>query len=168
MGAQTPSERLAHAWRSAAEAAASRPAPAYPVGVGWATVEMDRAIVELANALGLPVDTGAFRVAPRSIALGCACRVAAGSLSGGGLLLVLEPDTEGRLAESLARHGEGPAAIWLEPEARANVREAPRAPEFTVPAGWPGPLGRERLVTRDSAEGMLLLLVERPAGTIRP
>lgn len=65
----------------------------------------ERVEAALLSAAGTP--------APRSMALGCVCRVATGVLFDGGSLALLEPDTEGRLAASLARLGEGPTVAWL-------------------------------------------------------
>src|SRR5258706_7835502 len=113
--AGTVRERLAAAWESAADLGSAWPDRARPVALGWATVEADRAVVELADALELGGQVDAFRVAPRSVALGGSCRVAPGVLAAGGSLVVLEPDTEGRLAGTLARYGEGPVIAWLEP-----------------------------------------------------
>jgi len=58
------------------------------------------------------------------------------------LLVVLEPDTEGRLAASLARHGEGVAAIYVTTRPGAVLV----AGAFGIPAG--GPLGRGRRLAR--------------------
>ncbi len=78
----------------------------------------------------------------------------------------LEPNTEGRLAASLARHGEGPAAVWLAvgdlPAAVAGLRSTGVATSVEQP----GPLGAERLLLDRSIHGLHRLVVERP-GTIR-
>lgn len=160
---------LADAWGIAAETAGARAAKARPVAIGWATVELDRAASELADALGLGSGEQAFRDAPRSIALGCACRIASGVLPNGGSLLVLEPDTEGRLAGALARLGEGPVAVWLVPEAPTATPRALHATGFTLSSERDGPLGPERLIVGDPAAGRLLLLLAfgRATGTIR-
>jgi hypothetical protein len=109
------------------------------VALGWATVDLERAAVELGRRLGL---AARFVPVPRSETLGARClaaRTVPGTVLAGRVLpdrlLVLEPDTEGRLAGFLARHGEGWAATWLAPIAEGASATA-----------RPGPLGPERLV----------------------
>jgi hypothetical protein len=121
------------------------------IGVGWATVDLDRAAAELAADLDL--ETEDFVHAPDSVALGARSRVAAGSLGVGVALVVLEPATEGRLAGHLARQDEGPAVIWLGGRPAATT---------------PGPFGPEAL---DGAvpghPNLLRIIVDQPPGTIR-
>ena len=109
-------------------------APGEPLALGWATVELERAASELAAELG--ISAAAFLPASDSIVLGARCRVAYGVLPGGRPLAILEPRTEGRLAGSLARRGEGPAATWTRPadprrggaaDRRTRARSAPSA-----------------------------------------
>ena len=161
-------QRVDAAWRNAVDGAATPGLNATALAIGWATVELDRAAAELAEALGLG-GVAPFRSAPRSVALGCACRIARAVLPGGGSLLLLEPDTEGRVAGSLARRGEGPVAAWLTPQ-------APGAPHgssigrLTLSSERDGPLGGERLVVEEEGGvwGLHRLVVVRPAGTIHP
>jgi hypothetical protein len=160
-------ERLAAAWRAADGDHASRAASGRPVAIGWATVELERAAAELAEALGLGSGEEAFRAAPGSVALGCSCRVAPRVLPEDGSLVVLEPDTEGRLAGALARLGEGPAVAWLAPEDPATASDALRAAGFRISAERDGPLGPERLIVGGPVDGWLLLLMNREPGTIR-
>lgn len=80
------------------------------VGVGWATVELERAERELGQALGAELRTTA---APRDETLGAAQRVAT-TTDLGFRLVLLEPDTEGPLAGLLARRGEGVVAAYFE------------------------------------------------------
>lgn len=82
------------------------------IAIVWATVELDRAERELGAILGAPL---AAHAAPRDDALGAAVRIARpfGPDPEPALLLV-EPDTEGRLAGLLARHGEGIVAVELD------------------------------------------------------
>ncbi len=84
------------------------PEDASLLGLGWGTVDLDRAADELATEAGL--DGTLARPAPDDEALGAMARRL--DLADGPLLL-LEPRTEGRLAASLARYGEGPVAIYL-------------------------------------------------------
>ena len=109
-------------------------APGQPIALGWATVELDRAASELAAELGF--SAAAFLPASDSIILGARCRVAYGVLPGGQPLAILEPRTEGRLAGSLARRGEGPVATWSRSTDSAPGRHGP---------AYPGPFGPERL-----------------------
>ncbi|HEV8696430.1 MAG TPA: hypothetical protein VGQ89_01960 [Candidatus Limnocylindrales bacterium] len=109
-----------------------------PIGRGWATVELERAAGELADLLRRGA---AFEPAARSVVLGAQCRrgiPADGSHS----ILILEPDTEGRLALFLARHGEGWAATWLgedgaAPQVGAARGSGPLGPESLEPGGPP-------------------------------
>ena len=135
-----------------------------PLAVGWATVELDRAVVELGGALRIPF--GTFVDAPGSVSLGARCLVADDVVRAGVSLALLEPNTEARLAATLARHGEGPVALWLAvenlAEAALNLHRAGR------PMSQPkaGPFGTERLLLDGPIHGPHLLFVERP-GTIR-
>lgn len=162
-----PTRRLVDAaWRNAVDGAAATSLNATALAIGWATVELDRAAAELAEALGLG-GVAAFCAAPRSVALGCVCRIARAILPGGGSLLLLEPDTEGRVAGSLARRGEGPVAVWLTPPA-PDAPDGSSAGGLTLSAERDGPLGGERLIVegRGGVSGLLRLIVIRPAGTI--
>lgn len=166
----TPSQRLAGAWRDAVGLAASLPAmDARAIAIGWATVDLDRAAGELTAALGLRGDRP-FRPAARSEVLGATCRVAAEVLLDGASLVVLEPDTEGRLAASLARFDEGPLATWLAVAEPAPGIAALGEAGLTVSSGRGGPFGLERLIVGrlDVPTGPHRLLVSRAAGTIHP
>ena len=112
-----------------------------PIAVGWATVELDRAATLLAPMLAPGT---AFEPAPMSEHLGATCRVGrvdpayVGELAA--TVVLLEPSTEGRLAATLARYGEGWCATWERgagPKASAGGRTSARRD---------GPLGPERLV----------------------
>ncbi|HEX2469121.1 MAG TPA: hypothetical protein VHK05_00910 [Candidatus Limnocylindrales bacterium] len=127
------------------------------VGRGWATVELERAASELAGSLA--PDT-LFEAAPRSAILGARClRGRAGhdfeeNDGGADWIVLLEPDTEGRLAAFLARSGEGWAATW-------TMTTSPKGTN-----GAPGPLGEERLDHTRRAAGPYRLLLS--AATIEP
>ena len=116
---------------------------------GWATVELDRAAAELAAAL-VPGTT--FEPGPECVHLGAFCRVgrlADPTEDGATLLVLLEPSTEGRMALTLARHGEGWCATWLDEEPedadlRSAVRDGPFGPERLLLDGAPS--GPHRLV----------------------
>jgi hypothetical protein len=119
--------------------------------IGWATVEHERAERELDELLGrgAPVGAGgasgsAWAALPRHPVLGARAWLRQGSGGGGEpALVVLEPDSEGRLAASLARFGEGVAAIYL--------GEGPLGPGRLVPGGasW----GPHAILLGWSAEG---------------
>lgn len=89
-------------------------------GIGWATVEAERAVVEL-EALFIASGAGGGSPTPtswapgeRDPALGARAWLrATATWHGGPWLVVLEPDTEGRIAASLARFGEGVAVAYL-------------------------------------------------------
>jgi hypothetical protein len=120
------------------------------IGRGWATVDVDRAVRELT---GLLRTGAAFEPAPRSAALGARC-VRGPAADTASWIVVLEPDTEGRLAGFLARNGEGWAATWL-------TRDDPADPKGSV-----GPLGQETLEPDGPRWGPYRLRVT--AATIEP
>jgi hypothetical protein len=129
-------------------------------GIGWATVELDRAADELGMWLG-------DAAAPDAIdpLLGARARVrAAGGLPGDTVLL-LEPSTEGRLAASLARHGERETGLYVAPD--GGFDEARRSGLTLGPTAG-GPFGREALATDPGSlpGDSFLLIVEPPPATI--
>jgi hypothetical protein len=136
--------------------------------VGWATVDLERA------SAGFPELR--FASAADEPLLGGRAIVAA--VTPGLSLALLEPVTEGRLAASLARHGEGPVALYL------RLFGGPSAAD-PGPLGAPGmsrivdgPFGLEALQLGGPAYGPHLLAVgpapvgepggRARAGTIRP
>ena len=131
---------------------------------GWASVDLDRAVEELGEALGLP--SGRFTVVPDSRLLGARCRVAGAVLPDGSSLAVLEPTTEGRLAATLARVGEGPAAVWLAAASGRWPGAASTEREGLFSTQHEGPFGVERLIRGGPVHGPHCLLVGAP-GTIR-
>jgi hypothetical protein len=122
---------------------------------GWATVDTERAVRELT---GLLRTGSAFESAPRSAVLGARCLLAPAATAPS-WIVVLEPDTEGRVAAFLARHGEGWAATWLD-EAEESADPPAR------PKGGPGPLGPETLERGGPRWGPYRLRVS--AATIEP
>ena len=161
----TPRERLEQALAAPADSAATI-AGTSVTAIGWATVDLDRAAIDLAGALGLAV--GAFAPAARSEALGGACLVARGVLAGGRSIVLIEPDTEGRLAATLARRGEGPAVAWLVAPGMSAALTAIRAADIALSSARDGPFGPERLLNDGAVDGPHRLLVGHPAGTIHP
>ena len=80
-----------------------------PLAVGWATVELDRAAEELHA-------WGPYAPARPDRLLGATARVSNPGPSrgpGSGLVVLLEPSTEGRISALLARRGEGWAALYV-------------------------------------------------------
>ena len=125
------------------------------VALGWATVDIDAVRRRIEADAGF----GAFVAAPRDAHLGARAVVhRPGEASGEPVEVLLEPDTEGRLAASLARHGEGFAAIWFGP--RQDV-------SGDLPAGFgslaDGPLGPARLLLGGPPWGLSVLLLETDA-----
>jgi hypothetical protein len=120
------------------------------LAVGWATVELERSARELSHLL----DPGAsFEAAPASAILGARAVVGPAADVPGLRIVLLEPETEGRLAAALARTGEGWVATWdLDPGADLRRRQS------SIPR--PGPLGDERLLLGEAVTGPYRLLVK--------
>ena len=120
---------------------------------GWATVELDRAEIEVAAILadlGMP----GVEDAREDRALGARTRVL--RFAGGHRVILLEPSTEGRLAGGLARHGEGYLARYLVVDGGAPERA--RRAGFIVGSELAGPVGPQRLVGDGPRTGPFLLL----------
>jgi hypothetical protein len=116
-----------------------------PVAKGWATVDLARAAGEMRGSVA---DGASFEDVARSEVLGATCRRAPGIDVD--WIVLLEPDTEGRLAGFLARHGEGWAATWERSE--DLVMDSSRR-------AVAGPFGPELLAADQSIGGPYLLLV---------
>ncbi len=160
MTAPTALDRIGVLLARVAEVQASLPTGVHhePIAVGWATVELDRAAMELAAELDLSTD--GFRAASESVLLGARCVVANALLPGGLALALLEPSTEGRLAASLARFAEGPAVVWLaEPRLSAELTGG-RAAGGELPTGEVGPFGAERLILGGPRHGPYWLVLD--------
>ena len=135
-------------------------------GVGWATVELDRAEAELAEWLVGEVPDPATDAEDPILGARARRRVADG-LPGAELAL-LEPTTEGRVAASLARDGEGPCALYVRPASGLDAwMAAARDRGVAMSTVGEGPFGRSVLVLGGPVAGPHLLIVDRPAGTIR-
>jgi hypothetical protein len=119
---------------------------------GWATVELDRAEVEVAALAG----GGDHRVEPADDerVLGARCRLL--RFSDDRDIVLLEPSTEGRLAAGLARYGEGSLALYLLVDGGAPERA--RRAGFTLASLGRGPFGPERLVIAGARYGPFLVL----------
>jgi len=129
--------------------------PPGTIAVGWATVELDRAARELAGVL---VDGTDLVDGPASLILGARTRLGRTRADDGReiWLAILEPETEGRLAATLARTGEGWAATW----APMPAGTPPRPRGSRLSSARPGPFGPERLILGGPPAGPHRLLVE--------
>ena len=114
--------------------------------IGWATVELDRAVAELGARLATT-----FEPAARDGLLGATVRQSPDQEPP---ILIEEPDTEGRLAGALAQHGEGPIVLYLGVPHFAAVSST-----LSTRAGR-GPLGPARLLVNGPPRGPFLILVE--------
>jgi hypothetical protein len=136
------------------------PSPAAPgegdpfLAVGIATVDMER----YARAAGWTIE--ATSPDPQLGAIAAQVR--------GLPVVLLEPSTEGRLAGTLARLGEGPAAIYVRPTATAVITAAAErrhaGPRTSAIAE--GPFGPQALLLGRPVWGPHVLMVD-PAATIR-
>jgi hypothetical protein len=122
---------------------------------GWATVDLDRAEVEVADAYR---SEGPARVRPAADddLLGARSRLV--EFSTPSRVVLLEPRTEGRIAASLARFGEGIVAIYVivDEDFDEVVERVGRAIPLSAEA--PGPFGRQRLVASSPRWGAHLVL----------
>jgi GNAT superfamily N-acetyltransferase len=127
------------------------PAGARLLALGWATVDADRAAAGWADAR--------WTTAARDTLLG-----ARALLGGPDAIVLLEPDTEGRLAAALARHGEGPATLYVGvPDgAAAGARARLAGLGVRVSAG-PGPFGEGIAVMGTPPWSPTLILVPASA-----
>ncbi len=144
------------------------------LAIGWATVELDRAVQEL---MPLLERGGRFVPATGSSLLGASALIGYGRV--GGVvsppespdrlaIVLLEPSTEGRVAAGLARHGEGWLATWTVQDSGDAIGPGATG-DFLAPATgtaphWSaereGPLGRERLRLGGPIWGPHRLLVQ--------
>jgi hypothetical protein len=112
------------------------------VGIGWATVDIERTAAGLQGGVDM-------RPAGQDELLGArAWRVSAGPVA----LVLLEPITEGRLAGALARRGEGIVALYLRSDEPLQGALHPTA------MGVPGRLTPDR-----RSWGPFVILVGEPA-----
>jgi hypothetical protein len=138
-------------------------------GVAWATVELDRAEADLEGWLA-PVGGPAAAAGPAVEVpgatephLGARTRVRAAPELPGEVLVLSEPMTEGRLAASLARDGEGPCALYLVPHEGLDAWiRAARARGATLAGPAAGPFGPSVLLAGGAAAGPHVILVESP------
>ena len=128
----------------------------------WATVEMERALVEF----GLNPARAAAAV--DDPLLGARVLVVRQDDVDTPIALA-EPSTEGRLAATLARHGEGPAGRYVGlPIDLGMIRVLAAAAGIAISRPAVGPFGPEVLVLGSGLGGRSLVLVEPPAVPSRP
>ena len=157
--------------------------PLILAGVAWCTVELERAEAELepwlmpAPAVRPTADEGGDDGDPVDPHLGSRTRVRGAPGLPGGVLVLSEPVTEGRLAASLARDDEGPCALYLRPAGGLDPwLAAARARRVALSAVRSGPFGRSVILSGSPAAGPHVLLVDAsrpssagvPPGTIAP
>jgi hypothetical protein len=125
-------------------------------GLGWATVDTERAATDFVQALDL---TGTATSTDRDRLVGGYAHELRDERLPGGRLVILEPSTEGRLAASLARDGEGPAVLYLGAVdgLDAWLVEA-RKLGVIVSRPEAGPVGRSVLVLGGAAAGPHLVV----------
>jgi hypothetical protein len=126
------------------------------IAVVWATVDLDRAVAEA----GLPAEA-----LPDDELLGAAVRLV--RPPGADPIALLEPTTEGRLAATLAKSGEGPAGHYVRAtDGLASFVARATANGIGLKRANRGPFGPSALVLGGPATGPHLIIVDRPAGTI--
>ena len=128
------------------------------VGLGWCTVELDRAESELDPWLGprpsgvppgVEVDADGLGTDEH---LGARVRLREGAGLPGAWMVLLEPSTEGRTAASLARDGEGPCALYLRPAVGLDAwLDAARGRGVTASSQRDGPFGVQVLLAGSPA-----------------
>lgn len=130
------------------------------VGIGWATVELERAARELGSQLG--IDPGAWVPTPRDALLGARAWSAPAPVDAGPAIVLLEPDTEGRLAATLVRFAEGVGAVYLRDPVEGRSAPAAGSSHLRASAVAQSALGPARLVLAGPAWGPSVLLLEWP------
>jgi hypothetical protein len=149
------------AGRSELDAAKSRLGRLLPeletIGLGWATVDLERAATQPTPFGGVPVTRATD--APDDELLGARCRIV--TFRDGPPVVLLEPSTEGRIAASLARRGEGLAVVYLAAARRDSALFA-RAASLGIAMSRPspGPFGPSALVLGGPSWGPHLVLVD--------
>lgn len=135
------------------------------LALGWATVDLDRMARVFAEAY--PGSVTSTRDLAQDELLGAYCRLVLPGVAGVPALVLIEPSTEGRLAATLARHGEGPMAIWLEDQSYTpDLPDPPSDPRRSI--AMAGPFGTEALLLGGPIHGPHRLVVLAGPGTITP
>lgn len=136
-------------------AAVAGPAPVELARI-WATVDLDRTLVSLGIELGA-------RATMPDVLLGARVVVLPPGPDGSSLA-VAEPITEGRLAATLARHGEGPAGRYVAVlDLLGMARDRAAASGIAVSRVEDGPFGPSMLLLIGPVSGPHLILCEAAA-----
>ena len=133
----------------------------------WATVDLERALREHGRTPAEAV--AAVAAAVPDPHLGAHVAVIGGG--DGGLLALAEPATEGRLAASLARNGEGPAGRYLAVRGGDTLeayRRRARAAGVAISRIETGPFGPSVLLLGRPVTGPHVVVVERRSLPSRP
>jgi hypothetical protein len=126
---------------------------------GWATVDLD------ASAESVLTVGGRIEPAAADELLGARCLLIR-QAAGAGDVVLLEPNTEGRLAATLARHGEGPAVTYLVASDDPAVPLLVAGVPLSAAAG--GPLGQGRLLLGGDRWGPHVIAVHREDAVAAP
>lgn len=133
----------------------------------WATVDTERAIADLSESIR--GERPAPERLPDDPLLGAAVTILRSSEPDALPIALAEPITEGRLAATLARHGEGEVGRYVAARNGLDpVRARAASVGIRISRVQPGPLGPSMLVLEWPVSGPHLLVVDRPAGTIAP
>jgi hypothetical protein len=125
------------------------------IGRGVATVDLDQAEERARATIAHRAITGA----PDDVLLGARCRIVI--VHQGPSLVLLEPNTEGRLAASLARYGQEPVVSYMTSVVQGDdVVGSAATAGIPLSPPTPGPLGVSRLVLGGPAWGPHVILVE--------
>lgn len=146
IGDATEVDVVIRAWIESLDTTRATRADTEIIAIGWATVDLEGAASELGGAWALAFDDRL---------LGASVRRSTGRAIE---ILLLEPNTEGRLAGALARRGEGPVALYL----RATNGARPGRPRTRPGAG---PFGPQRLILEGSPAGPFIILVGDPGSS---
>ncbi|HEX2753894.1 MAG TPA: hypothetical protein VHM48_00430 [Candidatus Limnocylindrales bacterium] len=133
------------------------------LAVIWATIELERALGDLGPTPDAAGATVSAAGAVEDPFLGARV-VVVPSHENGIRIALAEPSTEGRLAATLARNGEGPAGRYvLAPFALAVVEARAAAANVVLSKPASGPFGPAVLVLGGPAAGPHLILVDPAA-----
>ncbi len=158
------------------------------LALGWATVELERAASSWPDVR--------WAAAPRDSLVGARALVGRAGMPGAApadrtessaaaeptagaeptaaeaTIVLLEPDTEGRIAASLARHGEGPAVLYVQVAMASDAGMSGRLARLGIRArAGTGPFGAEWAILGPHTSSPTLVVVpeaepvqRRPAG----
>ncbi len=136
-------------------------ASARVLALGWVTVDGDRAAAAAAGVRWTAVPRDAPLGARALLGDARGVGAAMGAPGAAAAVLLLEPDTEGRVAAFLARHGEGLAVLYVGLSAPAvTVARARLARLGSRTVSGPGPFGSELAIMGTPASGPTLVMVE--------